>query len=89
MPSPSEWEMRVGAAHTQTGVLAKRRAKGSAGEIEELGRELELARARSIIFLYLKKIYKYIPRNQHYQPSNESFHQHGRGEPPQKSVRRP
>ena len=29
----------MGAAHTQTGVLAKRRAKGSAGEIEELGRE--------------------------------------------------
>ena len=31
--------MRVGAAYTQTGVLAKGRAKGSAGEIEELGRE--------------------------------------------------
>ncbi len=44
-PSPSEWGMRVGAAYTQTGVLAKRRVKGSAGEIEELGRELELARA--------------------------------------------
>jgi len=26
----------VDAAHTQTGVLAKMRAKGSAGEIEEL-----------------------------------------------------
>ena len=37
--------MRVGAAYTQTGVLAKGRVKGSAGEIEELGRELELARA--------------------------------------------
>ena len=37
--------MRVGAAYTQTGVLAKGRAKGSAGEIEELGRELGLARA--------------------------------------------
>ena len=35
----------MGAAYTQTGVLAKGRAKGSAGEIEELGRELELARA--------------------------------------------
>ena len=32
--------MRVGAAYTQTGVLAKGWAKGSAGEIEELGREL-------------------------------------------------
>ena len=30
----------MGAAYTQTGVLAKGRAKGSAGEIEELGREL-------------------------------------------------
>ena len=29
--------MRVGAAYTQTGVLAKGRAKGSAGEIEERG----------------------------------------------------
>ena len=38
-PSPSEWGMRVGAAYTQTGVLAKGRVKGSAGEIEELGRE--------------------------------------------------
>ena len=28
--------MRVGAVYTQTGVLAKGRAKGSAGEIEEL-----------------------------------------------------
>ena len=37
--------MRVGAAYTQTGVLAKGRAKGSAGEIEELGRELGLAGA--------------------------------------------
>ena len=37
--------MRGGAAYTQTGVLAKGRAKGSAGEIEELGRELELATA--------------------------------------------
>ena len=44
-PSPSEWGMRVGAAYTQTGVLAKGRAKGSAGEIEELGRELGLAGA--------------------------------------------
>ena len=35
-PSPSEWGMRVGAVYTQTGVLAKGRAKGSAGEIEEL-----------------------------------------------------
>ena len=34
--------MRVGAAYTQVGVLAKGRAKGSAGEIEELGRELGL-----------------------------------------------
>ena len=31
----------MGAAYTQTGVLAKGRAKGSAGESEELGRELE------------------------------------------------
>ena len=38
--------MRVGAAHTQTGVLAKGRAKDSAEEIEELGRELGLAGAR-------------------------------------------
>ena len=38
--------MRVGAAYTQTGVLAKGRAKGAAGEIEELGRELGLAGAR-------------------------------------------
>ena len=37
--------MRVGAAYTQTGVLAKGRAKGSAGEIEGLGRELGLAGA--------------------------------------------
>ena len=44
-PSPSGWGMRVGAAYTQTGVLAKGRAKGSAGEIEELGRELVLAGA--------------------------------------------
>ena len=35
----------MGAAYTQTGVLAKGMVKGSAGEIEELGRELELARA--------------------------------------------
>ena len=35
--------MRVGAAYTQTGVLAKGRAKGPAGEIEELGRKLGLA----------------------------------------------
>ena len=35
----------MGAAYTQTGVLAKGRAKGFAGEIEELGRELELAGA--------------------------------------------
>ena len=34
--------MRVGVAYTQTGVLAKGRAKGSAGETEELERELEL-----------------------------------------------
>ena len=40
---PSEWGMRVGAACTQTGVLAKGRAKGSAVEFEELGRELGLA----------------------------------------------
>ena len=38
--------MRVGAVYTQTGVLAKGRAKGSAEEIEELGRELGLAGAR-------------------------------------------
>ena len=44
-PSPSEWGMRVGAAYTQTGVLAKGRAKGTAGEIEELGRGLGLAGA--------------------------------------------
>ena len=44
-PSPSEWGMRVGAAYTQTGVLAKGRAEGSAGEIEELGREQGLAGA--------------------------------------------
>ena len=37
--------MRVGAAYTQTGVLAKGRAEGSAGEIEEWGRELGLAGA--------------------------------------------
>ena len=37
--------MRVGAAYTQTGAPAKGRAKGSAGEIEELGRELGLAGA--------------------------------------------
>jgi hypothetical protein len=36
----------VGAVYSQTGVLAKGRAKGSAGEIEELGRELGLAGAR-------------------------------------------
>ena len=41
-PSPREWGMRVGAAYTQTGVLAKGGVKGSAGEIEELGRELGL-----------------------------------------------
>ena len=35
----------MGAAYTQTGVLAKGRAKGSAGESEELGRELGLAGA--------------------------------------------
>ena len=35
----------MGAAYTQTGVLAKGRAKGSAEEIEELGRELGLAGA--------------------------------------------
>ena len=33
----------VGAAYTQTGVLAKGRAKDSAEEIEELRRELRLA----------------------------------------------
>ena len=38
--------MREGAANTQTGVLATGRAKGSAGEIEELGRELGLAGAQ-------------------------------------------
>ena len=43
--TPGEWGMRVGAAYTQTGVLAKGRANGSAGEIEELGRELGLAGA--------------------------------------------
>ena len=37
--------MRVGDAYTQTAVLAKGRAEGSAGEIEELGRELGLAGA--------------------------------------------
>ena len=37
--------MRVGAAYTQTGVLAKGRTKGSAGEIEELGRKQGLAGA--------------------------------------------
>ena len=37
----------MGAAYTQTGVLAKGRAKGSAGEIEELGRELGLAASQS------------------------------------------
>ena len=36
----------MGAAYTQTGVLAKGRAKGSAEEIEGLGRELGLAGAR-------------------------------------------
>ena len=40
-----EWGMRVGAAYTQTGVMAKGRAKGSAGEIGELGLELRLAGA--------------------------------------------
>ena len=35
----------MGAAYTQTGVLAKGRAKGSTGEIEELGREMGLAGA--------------------------------------------
>ena len=44
-PSPSKWGMRVGAACTQTGVLAKGGAKGFAGEIEELGREKGLAGA--------------------------------------------
>ena len=34
-PSPSELGMRVGAGFTQTGVLAKGRAEGSAGEIED------------------------------------------------------
>ena len=43
-PFPSVRGMRVGAAYTQR-VLAKGRAKGSAGEIEELGRELGLAGA--------------------------------------------
>ena len=33
----------MGAAYTQTEVLAEGRAKGSAEEIEELGRELGLA----------------------------------------------
>ena len=37
----------MGAAYTKTGVLAKGRAKGSAGEIGELGRELGLAGART------------------------------------------
>ena len=36
----------MGAAYAQTGVLAKGRAKDSAGEIEELGRELGLVGAR-------------------------------------------
>ena len=36
----------MGTAYTQTGVLVKGRAKGSAGEIEELGREQRLAGAR-------------------------------------------
>ena len=44
-PSPSDWGVRMGAAYSQTGVLAKGRVKGSAGEIEELGRELGLAGA--------------------------------------------
>ena len=44
-PPPREWGMRVGAACTQTGVLAKGGAKGFAGEIEELGRELGLTGA--------------------------------------------
>ena len=44
-PSPSGWGVRVGAAYTQTGVLAKGRAKGSAGEIEELRRELGMVGA--------------------------------------------
>ena len=35
--------MRVGAAYTQTGVLAKGGAKGSAGEIEGLGTPPDLA----------------------------------------------
>ena len=37
--------MRVGAAYTKTEAQAKRRAKDSAEEIEELGRELGLAGA--------------------------------------------
>ena len=36
----------MGASYTPTGVLAKRRAKGFAEEIKELGRELGLAGAR-------------------------------------------
>ena len=36
----------MGAAYSQTGVLAKGRAEGSSGEIEELGRKLGLAGAR-------------------------------------------
>ena len=36
----------MGAAYTPKGVLAKGRAEGSAGEIEELGRELGPAGAR-------------------------------------------
>ena len=42
-PPLASW---VGAAFTHTGVLAKGMAKGSAEEIEELGRELGLAVAR-------------------------------------------
>ena len=45
-PPPGEWGLRVGAAYTQTGVLVRGVAKGSTGEIEELGRELGLAGAR-------------------------------------------
>ena len=48
-PSPSEWGMRVGAAYTRTGVLAKGWVKGSAGEIEELGRELGLPLGVSVL----------------------------------------
>jgi len=46
MPFLIEWGQRMSAAYNQTGILAKGRAKDSAEEIEELGRELGLAGAR-------------------------------------------